>query len=169
MRLDVVLVDAPIGTVQCRFKQHQMVLIGYQWHSTWLLFEIPPETFGNCPGFESRTISPSGSVHCPRNNMNRRIKTEPVLAGADATVYRMSCFCLYIYISGQETRPLLQPWQARFVCGNSDCFWDSAPDCRQLSWVRNTVESQNYKWQNRKLRFIYRLHIKVALPRWRMS
>ena len=31
VRLDVFfLVDAPVSTVQCRFKQHQMVLIGYQ-------------------------------------------------------------------------------------------------------------------------------------------
>ena len=28
---------------------------------------------------------------------------------------------------------------------------------------------QNYKWQNRKQRCIYRLHLKVALPQWRMS
>ena len=29
--------------------------------------------------------------------------------------------------------------------------------------------SQNYKWQNRKLRCQYFLHLKVALPQWRNS
>ena len=49
-------------------------------------------------------------VNSPENNLNFRIKAEPVTTGADAMVY---VWFLFTYISGQETRPitldLLQP------------------------------------------------------------
>ena len=46
------------------------------------------------------------TVHCTKNNLNLRIKTEPVTAGRDAMV----------------SVPYMQ---GRFLCGDSDYFWDS--------------------------------------------
>ena len=41
------------------------------------------------------------SIHCPKNNLNLRIKTEPNMAGADATLYLVSGICKQM--SGPET------------------------------------------------------------------
>ena len=39
----------------------------------------------------------------------------------------------------------------------------------KISNNESIVISQNYKWQNRNVRCLYRLHLKVALPSWRIS
>ena len=39
----------------------------------------------------------------------------------------------------------------------------------QILTCINTIQAQNYKWQNRKLRCQYCLHLKVSLPQWRIS
>ena len=48
------------------------------------------------------------------------------------------------------------------------CSMHYAPSLHVL-WIKLNVCHRIIKWQNRKLRWIYRLHLKVALPRWRMS
>ena len=79
-------------------------------------------------------------AHCPKNNLNLGIKTEPVTYGSDATVYSRSCLMLMGYTYEYCTRytyvPLhaLQPWQARFLCSDSDYFW-----VRVYIWSRDTL------------------------------
>ena len=42
--------------------------------------------------------------------------------------------------------------------------------CRKLSWKRDSnVKPQNYRWQNRKVRILHRLFLKVGLLQWRMK
>ena len=73
-------------------------------------------------------------LHCPKNK-SYKVQTEAIKAGVQVTynsihMYWMSCFCSHTRICGSKTRhiPLhqLQPWQTRFLCGDSDYFWDSA-------------------------------------------
>ena len=63
------------------------------------------------------------SVHCVNNNLNLRIKTEPVMAGADTRenvpateLFIYIYIYLYLFIFGSETRhtplKLIQPLQA---------------------------------------------------------
>ena len=63
---------------------------------------------------------------CATTNSDLCRKTAPVTTGADATVY-----VRLLSSSGPENRltPLHQhhPWQALFLCGDSDYFWDSVP------------------------------------------
>ena len=58
-------------------------------------------------------------VHCVKSNRNLCIKTEPVTAGA--------CRCKSIF-----QMHLLQPWQARFLCRDSDYFRDSVASCQRI-------------------------------------
>ena len=55
-------------------------------------------------------------LHCTINNLNLRIKTEPV-TGADAMIH--------VRQPSHIPLILLQPWQARFLCRDWDYFWDS--------------------------------------------
>ena len=52
-------------------------------------------------------------LHCAKNNQNLPIKTESVRAGAD------DIYC---------PLRLLQTCQARFLCRNSNYFWDSVSE-----------------------------------------
>ena len=77
-------------------------------------------------------------LHCPPPN-NLKIHfffflTEPVTIGIDATVYvwflGQILYCIYIYTkAGPIPLHPLQPWQARFLCGDSDYFWHSVQCC----------------------------------------
>ena len=75
----------------------------------------PPRGAGNPKGGFSieRNFSSNLDAHCPKNSLNLRIKTGPVTAGADATVYSMSGFyaqCItqymYVHVAGTEARHL---------------------------------------------------------------
>ena len=71
-------------------------------------------------------------LHCPKNNLNHRMKTAPVTVGADPTVmcgflgqiYVLYMYCMYyictVYVNKSSSRDRLQ-----IVCEFSDCFWDS--------------------------------------------
>ena len=67
-------------------------------------------------------------VHCPKNNLNLRITTEPK-ARLEWMQQYVRLFCLHVHISGSETRHIqlhLPPmWQAWFLCGDPNLFWDS--------------------------------------------
>ena len=79
-----------------------------------ILFESPPPRGAGPPtprgagnpkgGFSiERNFSSNLDAHCPKNSLNLRIKTGPVTAGADATVYSMSgfyaqCITQYMYM-----------------------------------------------------------------------
>ena len=60
------------------------------------------------------------NVHCPKNALYLSIKTEPVTAGARMQ-RDMPGFCFNIPVPLH----LLLTWQARFLWGGSDYFWDS--------------------------------------------
>ena len=58
-------------------------------------------------------------THCPKTNMIPSIETDPVTAGADATVYCTSGLCMaaqYMWTQAEHI-PMhpLPPWQARFL------------------------------------------------------
>ena len=60
--------------------------------------------------------------------MNLYIKTEPVTAGADRTVYCMSGFYLHVMYLAQKPDihyTVSSRRSARFLYGDSDYFWDS--------------------------------------------
>ena len=66
--------------------------------------------------------------HCPNNNLKLCIKTEPVTAGADATVYVWILGQIHVYKSQTCTVASTPAVTCRlgFLCGESDYFWDSA-------------------------------------------
>ena len=61
-------------------------------------------------------------LHCPKNNLNHRMKTAPVTVGADPTVMCgfLGQIYSYVYVNKSSSRDRLQ-----IVCEFSDCFWDS--------------------------------------------
>ena len=80
----------------------------------WFLFKSACRRFSFCK---------QDGLHCPDKNLNLRIKTVPVTAWADATVYSMSGF--YLRISGPELCQLLLHLLQQFLCVYPDRFWDS--------------------------------------------
>ena len=69
-------------------------------------------------------------THCPKKYLNLLAKAKPVSDGANV-LWNMSCLCAHSLC--QADKPdiyillhLLQPWQARFLRGDSDYLWDSA-------------------------------------------
>ena len=55
--------------------------------------------------------------HCPKINLNHRVKTQPVTDGADATVYvRLLFIHSTVYISGPETRHTLYWCILYWIC-----------------------------------------------------
>ena len=74
--------------------------------------------------------------HCPTNKMNLSIKTKPVTAGAD-----MSVFCAHtaVYVATIPDIPVAfapTVTGSVFLCGYSDNFWDSA-DTLYIENVQN--------------------------------
>ena len=82
-----------------------------------------------------------GIMHCPNNNLNLRIKPSlsRLYSGCNgicpASIYIHTVYC----ISGPETRHILlypfQPWQAWFLYGDSEYFWDSACSVGNISLI----------------------------------
>ena len=66
--------------------------------------------------------------HCPKNNLDFRIKTKPVPFGADTSVF----LCERDVITKARYIPLhlLQLWLCWFVCRDSFYFWHSVVDRR---------------------------------------
>ena len=75
-------------------------------------------------------------IHCLRDNLNLRIKTESVLRlnGILHTVHSIHysiCFSARNkYVNKTEQVPLQQAW---FLCGDSDYFWHIYQPCREGS------------------------------------
>ena len=50
----------------------------------------------NLAGYAPHHMGPSWNPHCPKNNLNLGIETEPVTDGVDPTVYAWSLFTCYL-------------------------------------------------------------------------
>ena len=80
--------------------------------------------------------------------MNLYIKTEPVTAGADRTVYCMSGFYLHVIYLAQKPDihyTVSSRRSARFLYGDSDYFWDSVLDsCLRLICSKPYIIQEEY-------------------------
>ena len=89
------------------------------------------------------------TVHCPKNALYLSIKTEPVTAGARMQ-RDMPGFCFNIPVPLH----LLLTWQARFLWGGSDYFWDSVYTYQGDIDAVEKVENGSYRIHKFKIMLI---------------
>ena len=79
----------------------------------------------------------------------------------------MSGFCLHMI--GPKTRPkplqLLQPWQARFVCRDSDHFWVYLGVLKIMQWERK----KGWEARERRVREDEMMNSGIFFPIWKRS
>ena len=89
------------------------------YHSHKPFFQALLLTF--CVLVQARKIFFSLLTHCPKKNLNLRLKPEPVTATDDATVNVWFMFQIYVWV--QKPPIPLQPWQTWFFYAEFRLFF----------------------------------------------
>ena len=89
------------------------------------------------------------------------------MAGSDATEYSMSGFCLHMIGPKTRSKPLqlIQPWQARFVCRDSDHFWVYLGVLKIMQWERK----KGWEARERRVREDEMMNSGIFFPIWKRS